>query len=199
MLISLRHHLVILATPKCASTAIEAALGSAMDIVMAGAPGLKHTTFRKYDRFLRPYLETYTDKPFETVCLFREPVDWLASWWRYRSRESIPDPSRSARGMTFDQFVNAALDDTPGPGKVGRQARFVSRPDGTVGVDRIFRYDNLGPCLGWLGERLGTTITLDRLNVSPPGNSTATLDATTRTRVRNALADDFHIYETIAR
>ena len=98
MLVSLKHKLVLLAMPKCASTALEAALAPHVDVVISRNPAAKHTPFRKYDRFLRRYFETYTEGPLEVVSLFREPVDWLRSWWRYRSRDGLADPSRSAKG-----------------------------------------------------------------------------------------------------
>ena len=198
MLISLRHHLVIFAMPKCASTAIEAAISDQMDMVLTNNPGIKHTTFRKFDRYLRPYLETYSKEPFETVCLFREPLDWFHSWWRYRQRPEVPDPSRSTRGISFDEFVNAALDDQPGPAKIGRQARFVSGRDGRVGIDRIFRYENLGACLAYLGQRTNIDISLDRLNVSPPGQGSEILDPETRRRAGSALSEDYRIYRAVA-
>ena len=77
MLVSLRHRLVLLAMPKCASTSLEAALAGKVDVVISKNPSAKHTPFRKYDRFLRRYFETFTDGPLEVVSLFRQPEDWL--------------------------------------------------------------------------------------------------------------------------
>ena len=199
MLISLRHRLVVFAMPKCASTAVERAVAPDMDIVINGAPELTHTIYRKYHRHLRPYLATYTDQPFETVCLFREPLDWFNSWWRYRQRPDIPNPANSTRGMTFDAFVNASLDDTPGPAKLGRQARFVSARDGSIGIGHIFRYESIGAYLGFLSERTGRTYVLEHLNVSPPGSGAEVLSAATRARAERELSDDYRIYRDIAR
>lgn len=199
MLVSLKHRLVLLAMPKCASTALEAALAPHMDVVISRNPAAKHTPFRKYDRFLRRYLETYTDGPLEVVSLFREPVDWLRSWWRYRSRDGLKDPSRSAKGWTFDQFAQAYLSGQPGPASVGSQARFVSARDGSLGVDRVFRYESVADWTAFLSDRLATEVALDRLNASPPPPGSPDLDEQTRMGLSVALEPEFRIYRDVAR
>ncbi|MEM7190462.1 MAG: gamma-glutamyl kinase [Pseudomonadota bacterium] len=198
MMVSLKHRLVILAMPKCASTSLEAALSDQMDVVISRTPAAKHTPFRKYDRFLRRYLETYTDGPLEVVCLFREPIDWLNSWWRYRNRDGVPDPSRSARGMTFEDFVCAYLEGAAGPANVGSQARFVSNKDGAVGVDRIFRHDRFDHFAQFLEERLHTNIAAEKLNASPVDIAGGGLSGASISRARHGLQREFEIYETIA-
>ena len=194
MLVSIRHRLVILATPKCASTAIEEALAPSVDVVIRGHPGAKHTNYRKFDRHLRRYVESFAGGRVETVCLFREPVDWLHSWWRYRGREGIPDRAKSTRGMGFDGFVNAYLDGAPGPADLGRQSRFVADAAGGVGVDRVFRYDHLDRMAAFLAGRLGVALALDRLNVSPPAHGPDALEPATAARARSELARDYAIY-----
>ena len=197
MLVSLRHRLVVLAMPKCASTAIEAAIADRMDVVINRHPGAKHTPFRKYDRFLRRYFETYTDGPLEVVSLFREPEDWVRSWWRYRSRDGISDPHRSAQGWTFERFAAAYVDGLPGPASVGSQARFVSTKDDTLGCDRVFRYEALPVFVDWLAQRLEAPITLDRINASPVAREDADLTAQTRLKLHEALAREFEIYRSL--
>jgi hypothetical protein len=198
MLASIRHRLVILAMPKCASTALEEALGPEMDVILRGAPGVKHTTFRKYHRFLRPYLESYTKEPFEVVSLFREPVDWLHSWWRYRGRDNIPNPENSTRDMTFDEFVQAYMNGQQKPADIGQQARFVAAPDGTVGVDRIFRYDRLDCFSAFLKDRLNADFKLGRSNVSPGQPGAPDLPTDTRRDLDAYLATEHRIYREIA-
>ena len=198
MLVSLKHRLVILAMPKCASTSLEDALAGQMDVVVSRNPAAKHTPYRKYDRFLRRYFETYTDGPLEVVSLFREPEDWLKSWWRYRSREGMADPSRSARGWSFETFVEAYLSGRAGPASVGSQSRFVSAKDGTIGCDRIFRYETLDRFAGWLSERLETEIALDRLNVSPPAAASEQLGAAVRQALEVGLEVEYRIHRQVA-
>lgn len=88
MLISIEHGLVFLSMPKCASTSIEMALQNYMDIVVRGPA--KHTNYRRYERFCRPFLDQFCkQQKLETVCLIREPLDWLKSWYRYRTRDEL--------------------------------------------------------------------------------------------------------------
>ncbi|MEM6623405.1 MAG: gamma-glutamyl kinase [Pseudomonadota bacterium] len=197
MLVSIKHRLVILAMPKCASTSLERALSGRVDLVLRGMPQVKHTPYRKYDRFLRPYLESYTKEPLEVVSLIREPVDWLHSWWRYRGRPGIPDPANSTAGMNFTAFVEAYLDGQRKPADVGRQARFVSTADERLGVDRLFRYERLEVFLDWLGARLNGPVTIGYENRSPHKGS-AELPKTLSAELRRELARDFELYEGAA-
>lgn len=91
MLVSIEHGFVLLFTPKCASTSLERALHGRMDLVARGP--LKHENYRRYERFYRPLLAQHCEEPLETVCVIREPVDWLASWYRYRTRDSLVVPA----------------------------------------------------------------------------------------------------------
>lgn len=197
MLVSIHHRLVILSMPKCASTSLESALAGRMDMVLRGHPQVKHTPYRKYARFLRGYLETVTGAPLEVVSLFREPVDWLHSWWRYRGRDGIPSPENSTRGTDFDAFVAAYLDGERKPANVGRQSRFISDRDGQMGVDRLFRYDDMGTFAAWLEARLETPVQLGRENASPPASGPVSLSPELRAALERELARDFEIYAQI--
>ena len=198
MLVSLRHRLVLLAMPKCASTSLEAALAGKVDVVISKNPSAKHTPFRKYDRFLRRYFETFTDGPLEVVSLIREPEDWLRSWWRYRSRPGLGAPGRSVKGWSFERFALAYINDEKGPATVGSQARFVSAKDETIGCDRIFRYETVDRFSDWLSQRLETEIELDRLNVSPLADSAEDLGADVQAQLDDRLAREYEIYQTVA-
>lgn len=170
-----------------------------MDGHIGGAPSAKHTPYYRYERFLKRYFEFFTDGPMETMCLFREPVDWLHSWWRYRGRDDVADPSKSTRDLSFDTFVRMYIDGAGGPAKLGRPARFVSNHDDAVSVDHIFRYDHLGKCVAFLQDRLKRRIELDRLNVSPPPRSPQGLHPSTLSALRQKMDREFEIYESIAR
>lgn len=198
MIVSFRHRFTFLATPKCASTAVEAALGPHADFQAGGNPRDKHMTLRRYVGEYRDWLEGLAGGRLETICLFREPVDWLASWWRYRRREGIPDPAKSTREMSFEAFVGHYLDHGTGPSRVGRQSRFVSGPDGRVGVDHIFRYDEIGTLCQWIAARTGAPLALPRLNVSPDAREAAELSPAMRRRLTEELGRDFEIYESLA-
>lgn len=183
---------------KTGSTALEAALRPECEIVMSGAPQVKHMPLRRFERFIRPYLDAIGAQGVETFCLFREPVDWLGSWYRYRQRDAIAGKPASTRGMDFDAFVQAYMqEEQPVFARIGNPATFVSDKSGRVAIDHLFRYDQMDAALRFLSERFDRPVATARLNISPAGD--CALSADTRQRLQRHLAPAFDIYETIAR
>ena len=194
MLVFWEQRLAFLATPKTGSTAIAAALESLAAVSIQRPPLLKHTTVHRYRRFIGPFLEAASKDSFTVVALMREPKDWLGSWYRFRQREET-DAGKSTKGMSFDDFVQAWCEDSrPDFADVGSQGKFL-RPRQGVGVDRLFRYEEIDSFVHFLEERLDCEITLPRLNVSPPGATELT--AATEARLREAAAEDFALYATL--
>lgn len=195
MLVFWDQRLVILATPKTGSTAIQAALESMATVAIPRPPALKHTSLQRYHRFVGPYLEAASGERFTVVALMREPRDWLGSWFRYRQRDNVPDPARSTLGMTFDRFVRDWCGDpVPEHADVGSQARFLS-PKGDKGLDHLFRYEEIDRFVDFLEDRLGCEIILPRLNVSP--HASLDLSPATEALLRKAGAREFALYETL--
>lgn len=195
MLVFWEQRLAFLATPKTGSTAIAAALESLAAVSIQRPPLLKHTTVHRYRRFIGPFLEAASKDSFTLVALMREPKDWLGSWYRFRQREET-EAGRSTRGMSFDDFVRAwCQDPRPDFADVGSQGKFL-RPRQGIGVDRLFRYEEIGSFVQFLEERLGCEIILPRLNVSPPG--TMELSAATERLLRETAAEDFGLYATLS-
>jgi hypothetical protein len=198
MLIFWKQRLVILSVPKTGSTALEMALAEQASVVVQRPPEMKHTPAYRYQRFLKPYLQnTAHGAPFTAVALMREPVDWLASWYRFRQRADLDGTARSTRGMAFADFARAYMTDPrPEVADVGGQARFLSGMDGApLGVDRVFRYEDMEGFVAWLQDRLGMTITLPRVNVSPP--APADLPAPVAASLRAWLAPEYAIYAAL--
>jgi hypothetical protein len=194
MLVFWEQRLAFLATPKTGSTAIAAALESLAAVSIQRPPLLKHTTVHRYRRFIGPYLEAASKDTFTLVALMREPKDWLGSWYRFRQREET-EAGKSTRGMSFDAFVRAwCQDPRPDFADVGSQGKFL-RPRQGVGVDRLFRYEEIGSFVHFLEERLGCEITLPRLNVSPSGATE--LSGETETLMRKIAAEDYALYQTL--
>lgn len=194
MLVFFEQRLAFLATPKTGSTAIAAALESLAAVSIQRPPLLKHTTVHRYRRFIGPYLEAASKDSFTLVALMREPTDWLGSWYRFRQREET-DPGKSTKGMTFDDFVRAwCQEERPDFADVGSQAKFL-RPRQGQGVDRLFRYEDIGTFVHFLEDRLGCEIILPRLNVSPPGMTE--VSAETAALLREVAAEDFALYQTL--
>ena len=199
MLISLPKRLVFFSMPKSGSSAIQSALGRQFGAVFAGPPELKHLPFRLYKAHVLPMLAAFTDEPVETVCLFREPLDWHRSWWRYRMRDKSLKTGRSTRGMSFPEFIEGNLRRDDIVTRTGRQANFVSDPDGGVGVTHLFRYERIAACHAFLCERLGVEAPLERVNVTSAKLEAEAPDAALMARYRARYAREYRIYETMAR
>ncbi len=196
MMVFWQQRLAFLATPKTASTAIEAALGGLATLVILRPQELKHTDATRFERFLQPYLSEGQDRPFEVVALMREPTAWLGSWYRDRQREDIA-PDLSTAGMSFDDFVQAycAAGKRPGFADVGSQAAFLTTPSGAQ-MPHLFRYEALETFVRFLEDRLDCVITLPRLNVSPKGSTD--LGAASKALLHATLAQDFALYRSLA-
>lgn len=198
MLVSIPHRLAYLAMPKTGTTALQRVLGPHCDIRYGRSPRAKHMTMRAFQRFMLPYLRRIGVEEVETVCVVREPVDWLGSWYRYRSRDALDGSDKSTRGMSFAAFVEAYLEPVPPPfAKVGRMSRFVAGRGGKPAVTHLFRYDNLPGLERFLAERFRRTLALPALNVSP--KAALELPAALRTRLETELAADFALYADRAR
>ncbi len=111
MLVFWRQRLVVLATPKTGSTSLEAALGTMADLAILRPPGLRHTSAAAFRDGLAPFLEAEAGGPFRIAALMREPLDWLASWYRARRREVAEDDLNS------DEPGMAALSGRGGAGR----------------------------------------------------------------------------------
>ena len=195
MLVFWAQRLALLATPKTGSTAIETALEPLAAVVIQRPPALKHTSVRRFHRFIGPYLAAAAGGEFSVVAIMREPRDWLGSWYRYRQRDDIPDLRKSTAGISFDEFVTAyCAEHPPAFAAVGSQEQFL-HPKGARGVDRLFRYEDIGTFVEFLEDQLNCEIILPRLNVSPK----ASLDLSPRTEalLHRFAAKDFELYQTL--
>jgi hypothetical protein len=195
MLVFWEQRLVFLATPKAGSTAIAAALEPLASVSIQRPPVLKHTNVRRYHRFIEPYLNKASGAEFTSVALMREPVSWLASWYRFRRREDVLDPAASTQGMSFDEFARAYCT-TPRPvyADVGAQAMFLAPPDKRR-VDRIFKYERIDTLVAFLEDRLNFEIVLPRVNISPVAETNLALE--TRALLEKTMAADIDLYNKL--
>lgn len=191
---------VFLATPKAGSTSIEEAFLPYSQMVLQGSPSIKHTSYSAFQRFLQPYLTSrgFPRESYEVVCAFRDPVDWLSSWWRYRSREKLANPSRPKHRnytgeVSFEEFIRAYMEGNEQFAKVGRQSRFVQPRSGQVEVDRIFRYDRLDLLVDFLCEKVGERVEVGNENASP--KRMFSLPEESERELREFLAAEYRIYE----
>lgn len=195
MLVTLRAKLAYLAMPKTGSTAIEEAFAPHCDIIMSKNPAMKHMRLRKFERFMRPLLNNSGATEIETVAIIREPIDWLASWYRYRGRPELDGHPNSSKAMTFETFVLEYLSERPAqPARIGRPSKFAQPTDAGVGLTYLYRYDRMESFSAFLSDRVGTNILPDRVNVSPSRN--VDLSRAVRLRLENALTADYELYES---
>jgi hypothetical protein len=195
------HGFVFLAMPKCASSAIEAAVGRQGLFSLSRNP-LKHMQASVFEELVVPLIDFagYRRDSYETLCLFREPIAWLHSWWRYRSRLALANP-RSRRHenytghVTFEEFSEAYIHGDADYARLTGQAEFVSDSEGRVCVDRIFRYEESQDLLDYLTKKLGVQTAIDRVNVSPQRDLVISNRA--RAILAEALAPEYAIYEAL--
>jgi len=197
MLVFYKERLVLLSVPKTGTTALQSALRDRADIVIADPPELKHAPVYRYNRFFRPMFEKACNVEMETLAVMREPVSWLGSWYRYRSRPFMTGKANATHDVSFDDFVRAYLrGNRPGFANVGSQAKFLEpRPNGTT-VTHMFRYEEPKRLAGFLTERLGAMPALNRENVSPEMD--LDLSGDTEQRYRRKCSEEFALYDSIA-
>lgn len=177
MLISLSHDFVFLCNRKCASVSVEAMLRKHSDISFLGPPEFRHTNYRRYRQYIAPYVKVAVGAAnLETVCLVREPLSWLYSFYRFRSRYELRDPGnpnhdKCTSGISFAQFVTAYMQPDPPPyADVGCQFDFVRDERDRIGVDRIFAYDAMERFLEFMSRKTGRPLKIGHKNMSPKRN-----------------------------
>jgi len=196
MLVFWKKKLVVLAVPKTGTTALETALLPHADSAILNPLQMKHVPVQGYRNRLAGFFEQRGQRPMELMAVIREPLDWLGSWYRYRGRDAIAGGEKSTKGMSFDRFVEAWLEeDPPEFARVGRQSRFVSTGKGEIGIDHLFAYERLDLAVGFLENRLSVSLDLPQRNVSPRADLSLSPDLAAR--LRHEAARDFEIWEQV--
>jgi hypothetical protein len=122
---------------------------------------------------VEPYLQKKSDADFNTICIVREPVSWLYSWYRFRARFQLRDPGHpkhmtSTAGLSFAEFIEAYISPTPPAcAAVGTQFNFVRNRKNEVGIRTIFPYEALGQFVAYMSDLVGVPLKLGSKNVSP--------------------------------
>lgn len=195
MLIFLQPRLVLLSVPKTGTTALEQALAPRAEIVFRTSPEIKHLTYRHYLNRIKPLLAPLGDPPFESVAVLREPLDWLRSWYRFRTRDERIGHPNSTATVSFDRFLRDYL----APGRrppyatLGKQSGFLLDQHGNPAVQHVFRYEAMNALTGFLAKRLGGPITLTRANPSP--SAVTDLEPETEAMARKALAPEYALWQ----
>jgi hypothetical protein len=208
MLLAPKKGFIFLAVPKTASTSIEDAFWPYPEGGMRRIP-FKHTRYDQFQQFLQPFLASqgFPRTSYEVVCVFRELIDWLSSWWRYRSREELADPSHRnhrnyAGHVPFEQFARTYMKYHSGEplvipderfARLGRPSRFVQPRPGQPQVDRVFRYDRLDLLVEFLCKKVGREVEVDVTNFSP--NRLSSMSEECNRELHEFFAPEYRIYE----
>lgn len=194
MLVFYEERLALLSVPKTGSTAYEMALRDRADIVVTGPPDLRHASVRRFDRFFQNMFRKMFDTEMEVMAVVREPIDWLGSWYKYRSRPDLRDHSRSTENLTFEAFIKAYLQAQRPPfADVGCQTDFLRPRSNEFGATHVFKYENQTAVLDFLQHRLKCEINLQHANISP--SRRLDLSDATNPRFRKVHAAEFLLHE----
>ena len=198
MLVFWKENLVLLAVPKTGSTALEGALAPRASLVLRDPPELKHAPCYRYKRFLKPLFKQVGGQNPELMAIVRNPIDWLGSWYRYRTREDLIGHENSTHNVSFDEFVLEYCKGSPAPfAKVGSQSRFLRINDGEIGPQHLFQYEQWDKVVTYLEERLAITITLKQKNVSPKMD--LQLSDAVASKLRDKRSDEFEVWDLAKR
>jgi hypothetical protein len=193
------HGFVMLSLPKTASTSLVRSIAGQAEMVLRINPKLKHINCAQFHELIVPVLRKggYQRKDYELVSLFREPVEWLESWWRYRKRPALH--KESSQRYTGDQsFEEFTVDYLARRQTVrGRPARFIAMGDDLdIGVDRLFALERPEAWQGWLAEKVGKELTFRTDNISTERQAPE-LTSKTRSRLETYFAPEYDIYSRL--
>ena len=148
---------IFISNAKCASTSVEAVLEKHSHIVIKDPPYLKHMSYLEMvDNFDFLFSkEGFEPNTFYKFAIIREPIDWVISWFNYRSREELKNPAHKDRGtylgnITFDEYIEHIDKDWI----TNQSYRFVDRQGKNV-MDFMIRYENLEKDFQYVMSQIG--------------------------------------------
>lgn len=190
--------LVVLLTPKTGSQSLAAALAPHALPVLPGIRG-RHIGSADYARNHAAAITGILGARPRTLAVMRDPLDRLGSWFRYRTRDGLADPSMATSGLSFADFIAATLDpDPPGFARIGRQDRFLGVAGQGPPVDLIADFARLGRLEAFLSEATGVPIRLPHRNASPGEPPDLDLPVGLADRLRMARTGEFALYDRVA-
>ena len=155
--------------PKTGTTSIDKALEKNATIRFAKSKkfGLKHICPSDFQKWQEVLEMQFPGKKFESCCIMREPIDWIRSWYKYRSREAIKNQKTFTGDITFDQYLKSFCEkEVPTKSLLNQQSRYLF-PKKKILIDRIFPYEKFNLFLDYLTEKIGQKIEIENKNISP--------------------------------
>ncbi len=187
--------IVFLAVPKTGTTSLQSVAAKHASINVRHPASMKHSDWGVFERRYKPLFNKHLDDNRWThMAVVREPIDWLGSWYRYRSRPALKGSERSTAGLSFAEFLEGYLRKSPPAyAQVGQPASLLRNPNGPAGIAHLFAYEHLPQAFAFLEQALGVTLKVPRRNVSPIRPLSAPADLCDR--VRQRLSVDQAYYE----
>ncbi|PZQ10785.1 MAG: hypothetical protein DI565_19600 [Ancylobacter novellus] len=175
MIASSDYKFVLLCNPKTATTAFESAYNRYADFRLGPRPKWKHINYRKYKNIFGDYFE---HEGCDVYVVVRHPISTLVSWYSYRARSEIADPTHAnyvnyTGGMSFERFVDEwSRPNAPSFARVTNFMDFCSTEDKKLAPLKYFRFEDIGRLNEVLSSKVGADVQLPVVNRS----SSATVD-----------------------
>tara|TARA_B110000285_G_scaffold231454_1_gene300213 strand:+ start:60 stop:695 length:636 start_codon:yes stop_codon:yes gene_type:complete len=187
--------------PKCASTSIERAISTLCNINFSGRARIKHINAQIFtEKILSAHQALLPSIQIESFCVMREPLQWIESWYKYRSREKFKkEHNRNYTGhISYNDFITEYISKgTRKPfAKIRTQYDFLKLRNGEIGIDLIFPLENMGLVEQFLFEKTNSKIIIPRINQSPTKDMTQ-LPPELEDALRQHLAKDIVVYNFI--
>lgn len=204
MLVSTKHKFVFLSNRKCASSSLVHSLRPFCSVAMDTDHRVRHTNYSEYQEYLLPYLRQKIGDEvmdYQVFCLFREPLDWIYSWYRFRCREAISPAAQPghwewAGDMSWPEYLAETMAKKPARcARIGVQSRFVTGLNGGQEGLTLFRFDELEAFIDHISGLVGHAVDLVHYNVSPTADAQPT-DRDMK-KVRRKLKEEFALYDAI--
>ena len=205
MLIFANQGLIVFALPKTGTTSIDTAIGNKATIRLKGTKGmgLKHINAKRFNKWNKALKQEFPNQKFVSCCVMREPIDWISSWFRYRSRESLKNSSRYTGNLTFEEYLCNLCDRYEKKSskslKLMGQSKFIIRKN-TIGIDRIFPYEKIDNFTQFISKKLDIKIELPKRNISPElSKSKMEISKETLEKLKPFISLDVNIYNEIVK
>ncbi|MDB4198270.1 sulfotransferase family protein [Ascidiaceihabitans sp.] len=175
MLVFSEQNLVFLAVPKTGATAIKMTLRPKADVIFAKQR--KHTTALRFRTKISPLLRNAYDMNPKLFAIMRDPIDQIASGYRYRKNVDEAYPERSMVDIGFDEFVLAVIEDEPPAfAEIGSQFNFLTSNRRKLLVSHLFAYEKMELLHRFLSEHFCEEFVFKQKNVSEDADTTLSPD-----------------------
>ena len=189
--------------PKTGTTSVQKALekNATIKFGRAGKYGLKHIDAKNFQKWERALKNQFSEEKFVSCCLMREPIDWLRSWYKYRSRTTVKSQRRSTENMTFDKYINniyeQKIQKNLNRTLFNRQSRFLF-PENKILIDRIFPYQNFDSFIEFISRLLDKELEIPKENISPEKDEKDLfVEENTLKKIEKFISFDKEIYDQI--